>query len=283
MEGRSRKCDRAVRSRQLDAAFLPTSIQAMRIHGAIGNQVWCYARQREIKGASVKQEVMSDLYLFDDDGQVIAEVLGLRGERVSAASLLRLRQRVHDWLYEITWQRHDHQTQAIPRLPADYLPAPSTIAESVQRQIATLHAQHHLSQYPALLSHLDALSTTYLLDAFTQLGWTWHINQRIAPALVAEQLRVDTKYHRLLSRMLEMLHEDGLLRRVDDGWEICRLLEIMPLLHIVVFSLKKEVSKYSLLIFLSLCLSLKHKGKIFVDTGVSSLAVLGLKPEPVYC
>lgn len=94
------------------------------------------------------------------------------------------------------------------------------------RRSNQLIVQQDLEAYQQGLTKLEALSFTYVLKAFQQMGWEFHLDQKFTFAFIAEQLRVVSQHRRLLGRLLEMLEEEGILCQVNARWEVLRVPEI---------------------------------------------------------
>jgi len=58
------------------------------------------------------------------------------------------------------------------------------------------------------------------------MGWDFRIGNRFSTAMISKQLGVVSKYQRLLVRLLEILVEEGILRCINEEWEIASTAEI---------------------------------------------------------
>jgi malonyl CoA-acyl carrier protein transacylase len=85
--------------------YLPLVIEQLRFAGVAATDVWAYA---SIRGNDLNQETLvGDLWLFADNGSIIAELEGLHLKRASRQTLERLMQptqKYDDWLYEVDWR-----------------------------------------------------------------------------------------------------------------------------------------------------------------------------------
>ena len=84
--------------------YLPVGVESFRVYQPGCARVWSHARLRTI--ASAAQETLTgDILLFDDAGEIIAEVSGLYLKRAAREILQRVTQeRLQDWLYQLAWQ-----------------------------------------------------------------------------------------------------------------------------------------------------------------------------------
>ncbi|MEG4499882.1 SDR family NAD(P)-dependent oxidoreductase [Microcoleus sp. F10-C6] len=90
-----------------DAIYIPFQIAGFKFYKRPSNfsQLWCHAQKRE-KDRANPQSLVADVTLFDENGLIIAEVIGYECRKASRAVLLRSLQNKNlgDWLYEFAWQ-----------------------------------------------------------------------------------------------------------------------------------------------------------------------------------
>jgi acyl transferase domain-containing protein/NAD(P)-dependent dehydrogenase (short-subunit alcohol dehydrogenase family)/acyl carrier protein len=82
-----------------EALYVPVGIRELRLHKPAGNAFWCYGKRTGLENGGLEGE----LCLLDDDGEVIAELVG-----ISARALTRSRTdtlaEADGWLYRFAWQ-----------------------------------------------------------------------------------------------------------------------------------------------------------------------------------
>lgn len=90
-----------------DAIYVPFQIAGFKFYKRPSNfsQLWFHAQKRE-KDRANPQSLVADVTLFDENGLIIAEVIGYECRKESRAVLLRSLQNknLEDWLYEFSWQ-----------------------------------------------------------------------------------------------------------------------------------------------------------------------------------
>jgi acyl transferase domain-containing protein/acyl carrier protein len=206
-----------------DDLYMPIGLDSLRLYGQAGTQLWSHLIRRPADG-SQRETLTADLRLFDQSGQIVAEIDGLHMKRAPREALLRQSQKdFGDWLYEIKWRPKAPVGQS---LPADYLPAPSHIARQLEPELTRLSSVEGAETYQRLLPELEALSFSYALNALRHLGCEFRPAQRLAVSSLVERLGIAQQHHRLLGRMLEMLREEGILTKLDSEWEVCRLPDV---------------------------------------------------------
>jgi microcystin synthetase protein McyG len=137
----------------------------------------------------------------------------LQGTSVEAASAPKAANsaasgtaQIDKMLYEVNWREASVST-------ADEIGA--AIAPSVDAAIG----DGRLADYADFAKALDRLCALYILAALRSLGW------KLAPGSVATRdmparLGVAAQHGRLFARMLEILEEEGVLKRTGDEWRV---------------------------------------------------------------
>ncbi|AUX47812.1 polyketide synthase [Sorangium cellulosum] len=104
-------------------AFVPVSVERVCVHRAPAREVWVHARLLPA-GAEGVESPAGDLLLLDEDGQLVAEIRGLRAQRLSPDALGR-RHPAEEWLYTLDWHRRaelsDPPAEAAPRSPGGWV------------------------------------------------------------------------------------------------------------------------------------------------------------------
>ncbi|MEG4584581.1 SDR family NAD(P)-dependent oxidoreductase [Microcoleus sp. MOSTC5] len=110
-----------------DAIYVPFQIAGFKFYKRPSNfsQLWCHAQKRE-KDRANPQSLVADVTLFDENGLIIAEVIGYECRQASRAVLLRSLQNKNlgDWLYEFAWQPQpsDRHSEPLPtEVPGSWL------------------------------------------------------------------------------------------------------------------------------------------------------------------
>ncbi len=194
-------------------SYLLIAIERFQIYARPGGQLWNHTVLRP--GYEKAGETFTgDIRLYNDDGYLVAEALGLHLKLAGREALLRAtRQLTNDWLYEVQWQPKaiaNTQTLALSL-------APDVVAD-LSNRVPALAAQHGLAAYRELLPALDTLSLAYIVEALHTLGWVPRPTERVNAAHLAAQLGVIPGHERLFGRMLAILAEEGWLKRSGQDW-----------------------------------------------------------------
>lgn len=209
----------------IETAYLLIGIDKFRLYRSPGTKLWNHTVLHQENG-SISEAFTGHVHLFDDTGELVAAVEGLHLRRAGRDALLRAtQQRVDDdWFYRVEWQSKAHPDQLLVEpAAAPYLLEPGDVAAQVNPHLSRLSAQYGLATYPQLFARLDTLSAAYIVEAFQKLGWKFQVGQRVSTAALAQQLGVVKRHHHLLTRLLEILHQEGILRQVDSAWEVASI------------------------------------------------------------
>jgi len=83
--------------------YLPSGLASLRIYNRPGARLWSHVILRP--GATLDSDTLEgDVHLFDEAGQVVAEVLGLRLTRLGRDTKRPTPVNLDDWLYKLVWQ-----------------------------------------------------------------------------------------------------------------------------------------------------------------------------------
>ncbi|MCC5632195.1 type I polyketide synthase [Nostoc sphaeroides CHAB 2801] len=104
--------------------YLPVGLDNLRVYRRPESQLWIHGQIRP-QDSSNQETRIGDLRLFDDAGQVIAEIEGLHVKRAKREVLLQFAQKnLNNWLYEVEWQprgRQSNLTESAPNHPGSWL------------------------------------------------------------------------------------------------------------------------------------------------------------------
>ncbi|XXT16435.1 SDR family NAD(P)-dependent oxidoreductase [Sorangium sp. So ce429] len=104
-----------------DGALVPVGIERVQVFRSPARHAWVHARLRPLEAGELGPPA-GDLQILQDDGVVVAEVRGLRVQRLSAGALLG-RHPAEEWLHALEWRR----AGALPEPPVAPAPAPQGV------------------------------------------------------------------------------------------------------------------------------------------------------------
>ncbi|KST70373.1 type I polyketide synthase [Mastigocoleus testarum] len=109
----------------------------------------------------------------------------------------------------------------------NYIPTPVEVKNNIESDLMKLAVELDLENYEKGLAELEALSVTYILRAFQQMGFEFQLHRCYSNSLIKEQLGAIEQHQRLLDRLLQILEEEGILTRANEQWEVVRVPGIL--------------------------------------------------------
>jgi len=197
----------------LHFSYLPTGMDQVRVYGEAKFPLFCYTRVRHIgpEGFSV------DLYLLNDEGEVVAEFSPLTGTRVHESSARG--DRLEDQLYTFAWKAQESGDAA----PATFAIGPEELRARLEAEASDLsralgRARYHEEYAPQVAK----LCSRYITRCLRDLG----VDLAPGATIRANQIPgVQTTFRRFLEQCLSILGEDGVLRREGNAWTVARAPE----------------------------------------------------------
>lgn len=117
--------------------------------------------------------------------------------------------------YEVQWE-------AVPtgKRAAHSFPSVDELTPAVREHFTELASRTGLATYDWLLPELDQACVEYISQALRELGFDGTLARRFTVKDEAARLGVAAQHARLFNRLLEILAEDGILRKHDAGFQV---------------------------------------------------------------
>lgn len=201
--------------------YLPIKIEKFRFYKSPGLQVWTYAR---LVTENTKQ-ITGDIQIIDADGNILVEIQGFCCRSLPQAQEFITKE--ENLLYQYQWELKSRPDQKLI-INADYLPSPHQINENLHSEAMRLSQQlGRKIYYEQVNSQVDALSVSYIIHAFQQLGWKPELHQQINTDTFIEQLGIASQHRRLFGRLLEILAQENILKSTSDKqWQVNQIPEV---------------------------------------------------------
>lgn len=207
------------------SAYLPTGVESVSRMNPLPRKVWCLTTLKHPDPAGELQFFETDLKLADDEGRVLAEVTGLRFQRVDRHSLAVKGTQYDSWLYQIDWQK-----KPLYGLGTGFLQSPDGIAASLSDQ--TEKAAEACAFYEAMFADMDLLSADFVQKELLESGWNPEPGQKISADDLVQKMKIVKSFEPLFERCLSMLQEDGILRKEETTWEVLKPFEGLPVVKV---------------------------------------------------
>jgi acyl transferase domain-containing protein len=194
--------------------YLPMAIGGYTLHHKGGERCWAHAVVEPGTGEVTRR---AQLRVFDEGGELLAELSDIRLKRVSRDALDRLGERwLDESLYEVLWQDAASGVTAGEAVPV------SQMASVAQSAIEPLRESVGLPAFDACLPGMNALCADFIRKAFEDLGWAPKAGTSFEEEVVASELRVVVRHRQLFGRFLLLLAQAGWLEKEDGRWVVKR-------------------------------------------------------------
>jgi acyl transferase domain-containing protein/NADPH:quinone reductase-like Zn-dependent oxidoreductase/NADP-dependent 3-hydroxy acid dehydrogenase YdfG len=122
-------------------------------------------------------------------------------------------------LYRVEWREASETAK-----DASWAPTPDTLAAGLGPQLHALAQVHRreLDAYQISFVALESASVQWILRMFAALGWRPSQGERTTAGELAWNLGIASRYRQLLRRYLEILTEEGILRREGEQYSMVR-------------------------------------------------------------
>jgi acyl transferase domain-containing protein/predicted O-methyltransferase YrrM/acyl carrier protein len=193
--------------------FMPIGMAEVQVLGEVEPRLFSSARVRAAGAESATGEV---LVYRESDGGLVARLAGIALKRADPEALARAalgRTGAAGWMYEVAWEE-----KALDR-PSGELAPLAPLAASLAPRLPALCAEHGFAAYAAVEPELDALVCSDIVLALERLGWSWSAGASERTSDLARRLGVSPRRERAFFRLLDLLVEQGWLRRRDGAFE----------------------------------------------------------------
>lgn len=178
---------------KLSACYMPLALDRITL-APLPPRIWCRAKRN---GEATTEAWSADLELFDDQGTVVGMIQGLVYRATSKSQLSRATQSYLRNLYQIEWEEHPF--------------APSCR----DADLLCLIDQEILNDQAQLMDALDRKVLTTIWDCLDVSNWT--PGQQFSIATVMQRQGVLPRYRRLVTRMVEILAQSGIVEMDSRG------------------------------------------------------------------
>ena len=195
--------------------FMPIGIGEVELYGRAASSLISHAR---VQGQTTAESLTGEVLVHRvSDGTLLARLAGIAVKRADPEALARAvrgRGAATAARYEIAWE---------PRPLERGAPAPAldlgSLAGQLEPRLALLARGHGFDAYAQVEPELDAAVCAYVVEALESLGWRWHADERQERAGLCERLGIAERHRRAFGRLVDMLVEQGWLRRRGDVLE----------------------------------------------------------------
>ncbi|MEA5516849.1 type I polyketide synthase [Nodularia sp. UHCC 0506] len=88
---------------QQDTTYLPVGLSSIKVYGRLDQKVWSHLLLKP-ETDSDPDSLEADIFLLNQQGEVILEVQGFRGQKLDTSIEKPTQPEIPDWFYEVQWQ-----------------------------------------------------------------------------------------------------------------------------------------------------------------------------------
>jgi acyl transferase domain-containing protein/SAM-dependent methyltransferase len=211
----------------IDSAYLLVGLERFTLFALPPERFWNHTVMRPVSGSEV---FSGDICLYDDEGRMVAEIVGLHLKRATGEAMARITDPGSPSLfYKIAWREQElssaKEKEDGTALAADFIPSPFLLAEKAREELGQLAISEDLGAYGQLIPKLEALSAAYIQRALIRMGWSPLAGECSTTRALEEQLSVLPAHRRLFERLIGILVEEDILQPEADGWIVLKRLE----------------------------------------------------------
>lgn len=201
------------------APYIPVSVERFTLYRKPERQLWSHGRLRLSQEEQIPVAFEGDIHLINEEGQLVAEIKGLRLQRVETVAFVETKP-PKDFLYQVNWQIKSPIDQCFQRSTLKFLPSLDTVLDTAHIDFDRISIDNNFSLYLALQAQLEMLASIYILEALQQLGWhKTQENHLTSTDALAKQLGVVSEQRSYFERLLIILAEREILSHSNSGWQ----------------------------------------------------------------
>jgi acyl transferase domain-containing protein/acyl carrier protein len=133
-----------------------------------------------------------------------------------------------NWFYEVDWEEKPRADDASVRGVTQRLASPEALEAGVKSRLSGLEDETRLVHSLEARDDIEKLAAHFAASSLMRLGLQFSPYRRFTSASLREQLGVQTRHARLLTRMLEMLVEEGVLKQKGAQFETAPAFQTVP-------------------------------------------------------
>ena len=192
--------------------FMPLGIESFRLIAPAEGRLWSMAVVDITSG--VRRETMKGyIRVADENGRLVAELLGMSFKRVDRATLERaVKRNIDQSLYQITWEPLVKEAPVGGSAP---LPPFEGMVDSLHKHLEIFSQTSGLNRFERLRPRLEKVCCAYIAGALREAGCNPFVGAEFESEDLANELAIIPTHRRLFGRFLEILAEDHVLELAD--------------------------------------------------------------------
>ncbi|MEM6279898.1 MAG: SDR family NAD(P)-dependent oxidoreductase, partial [Verrucomicrobiota bacterium] len=197
-----------------DYFYLPAAIRSIRLHVERPPlRLWGHAR---VNSDNDREYIIADIDVYDDAGELVAEIFGFRADRVEQSNADDLEK----CLYQARWE--PLRLKGTREEGDAGVPEPKELVAAANENLAKYYDERGLADhYSTFLPALDEISRQFIINAYYQLGWSPKEGDKVTIEGLMRDLAIAEQHTKLVRGQFKALVEGGFLKELsDDEWEV---------------------------------------------------------------
>lgn len=203
-------------AKAVDYFYLPAAIRSIRLYtDKPPHRIWGHAR---VNSDNDREYIIADIDVYDDDGNLVAEIYGFRADRVEQSD----NDDLDKCLYRAKWEPTRLRGTRISG--SANLPSPKEVVEAAYENLQGLYDERGLKDhYATFMPEMDRVSRQFILNAYNQLGWAPKVGDRVSVSEHMRNLAIADQHEKLIYGQMTALIEGGYLKSVgEEEWEVIK-------------------------------------------------------------
>ena len=177
---------------------------------------------------SRERQPTANLQLRDGAANIVAELTGIQLQRFQPATLFGELD-WHDWFYTLQWESQ-------PRFDLPHGLDTDVLHRMLETPLLTASDPMRLAAHHEAITKLETLSVVYIQATLQAMGWQPQPEELFTAEILANELDVDSQYHRLLQRMLSILHTAHLADYINGAWRVKDAYNVPPVTDLEMYA-----------------------------------------------
>ncbi|MDF1754990.1 MAG: amino acid adenylation domain-containing protein [Verrucomicrobiales bacterium] len=200
----------------IDYFYLPAAIRSIRLYtDKPPLRLWGNAR---VNSDNDREYIIADIDVFDDDGNIVAEILGFRADRVEQND----GEDLDKCVYQAKWEQSLLKGTRIDG--PNGLAAPAEIVKAANSNLQEHYDARGLhDHYAKFLPKLDEVAFSFIVNAYIDLGWKPEVGDTITVEQLMSDLNIASHHAKLVHGQFVALQEGGILKEIDGvAWKVIK-------------------------------------------------------------
>ncbi len=197
-----------------DYFYLPAAIRSIRLHVERPPlRLWGHA---QVNSDNDREYIIADIDIYDDAGNLVAEIYGFRADRVEQNNTDDLEKCIYQAKWEIARLKGTRENGDA------MLPEPEALVTAANENLPAYYEKRGLANhYGKFLPALDEISRQFIVNAYFELGWDPKEGDKVTIEGLMRDLAIADHHAKLVRGQFKSLEEGEFLKPLDsDEWEV---------------------------------------------------------------